>query len=90
MVIKSLTITEDAYNALKAMKREDESFSEVIIRVKKKQVILVEECFGVMKMSDKELKETLDNLKRIREETGRDFEKRAEKLKMVGKKHGNC
>ena len=90
MVIKSLTITEDAYDALKGMKYDNESFSDVILRIKKKQVILVEECFGVMKMSDKELKETLDNLKRIREETGRGFEERAEKLKMIGKKHGNC
>lgn len=33
MVIKSLTITENAYNVLKSWKHGDESFSEVIVRV---------------------------------------------------------
>ena len=89
MVIKSLTITESAYDALKAMKYEDESFSEVILRIKKKQALVIEECFGILKLGDKELKETLTRLKKRREETGKDFEKRAEDIRKILKHHGN-
>jgi predicted CopG family antitoxin len=32
MVTKTLTITQEAYDMLKAAKKEDESFSEVIVR----------------------------------------------------------
>ena len=30
---KNITITEDAYDRLKALKREDESFSELVVRL---------------------------------------------------------
>jgi len=30
---KNITITEDAYERLKALKREDESFSELVVRL---------------------------------------------------------
>ncbi len=32
MTVKTITITENAYNALKQLKHSDESFSEVILR----------------------------------------------------------
>ena len=33
MSSKNITITEDAYERLKALKREDESFSELVVRL---------------------------------------------------------
>jgi predicted CopG family antitoxin len=30
---KNITITEDAYDRLKALKRDDESFSELVVRL---------------------------------------------------------
>lgn len=33
MSSKNITITEDAYDRLKALKREDESFSDVVVRL---------------------------------------------------------
>jgi predicted CopG family antitoxin len=30
---KNITITEDAYDRLKALKREDESFSDLVVRL---------------------------------------------------------
>ncbi len=37
MSTKTITVTEDAYNALKALKEPRESFSETILRVAKKK-----------------------------------------------------
>ncbi len=65
MVIKSLTITEDAYETLKRMKYENESFSDVILRVGKTQVNIVEKYFGILKGTEKDAESWK---KRIREE----------------------
>jgi len=35
MAHKTLTVSEEAYNALKRMKRDGESFSDVILRITK-------------------------------------------------------
>ena len=37
MAHKTITISEDAYNALKSAKNENESFTDVILRVFKKR-----------------------------------------------------
>ena len=37
MVTKTITVTEEAYNALKALKAQRESFSKTIIRVSKRK-----------------------------------------------------
>ncbi len=52
MVIKSLTITEEAYNALKTLKYNNESFSEVILRLSKEKIGLVSKYFGVLKSEE--------------------------------------
>lgn len=33
MASKNITITEDAYDRLKALKRDDESFSDLVVRL---------------------------------------------------------
>ncbi len=40
MAHKTLTISEDAYNALKRLKKERESFSDVILRITKGRSLL--------------------------------------------------
>ena len=37
MATKTITVTEDAYEALKAMKAKNESFSKMILRVSKRK-----------------------------------------------------
>jgi predicted CopG family antitoxin len=74
MVIKSLTITEDAYDALKSLKHGDESFSEAILRVAKKKMS-VEKFFGVWKMSEKEAAELKREIKKTRKEMEKEFAK---------------
>jgi len=40
MVVKTVTLTKDAYDALAAMKNEGESFSEVVRRLTGSQILL--------------------------------------------------
>lgn len=52
MVIKSLTVTEDAYDALKALKYGDESFSETILRISSDKRGNAAKFFGALKDTD--------------------------------------
>ena len=81
MVIKSLTITEDAYDALKRLKYGKESFSDVIIRMSKEKVGLSAKFFGSIKMTEKEVKEWKENIKKRREDINREFEDRSKKIR---------
>lgn len=56
MATKTITVTEDAYYALNALKRENESFSEMSIRISRRKPL--GEFFGVL---SKEGGERLEN-----------------------------
>jgi len=66
MVIKSLTITEDAYEALKSMKYGDESFSDVILRLSKEKVGAAAKFFGMWKDKPEFADELARNIKEHR------------------------
>lgn len=64
MVTKTLTITKDAYERLKMLKKPDESFSKVIKRITEdKQDIM--RFAGIL--SEEEGEEMLKDIKRMRE-----------------------
>ncbi len=46
MATKTITVTEESYNALKFLKTPSESFSETILRVAKKRPL--SEFFGIL------------------------------------------
>lgn len=46
MAVKTITVTEDAYQALKSLKSTSESFSETILRVAKRKPL--SSFFGVL------------------------------------------
>ncbi|MBI5390720.1 antitoxin VapB family protein [Candidatus Woesearchaeota archaeon] len=73
MVIKSLTITEDAYDALKMLKHHDESFSEIILRLSQEKIGLTSRYFGALKGHTAALRE---NIQRRRKELDREVEQR--------------
>ena len=52
-MVKTITVTDDAYEALKKMKTEGESFSEVIKRVAKSRINL-KDYFGILPKEDVE------------------------------------
>lgn len=53
MATKTITIKESAYNALRKEKANEESFSEVILRITKARGSL-SECFGAWRMGNEE------------------------------------
>ncbi|MBI4918822.1 hypothetical protein HY837_02755 [archaeon] len=80
MTIKSLTITEKAYDTLKALKYGDESFSDVILRTGQEKVGAAAKFFGALKMSTEEAKEWKARIKKNRDEINKDFELRRKEI----------
>ncbi len=81
MAVKTITITEEAYEALRRIKERDRSFSEVIIEVTRGNRNHLDKCFGILKGS-KALNDLRKNLKKQRMQADRDARKRAEKLRL--------
>ena len=54
MTSKNISITEDVYNKLLKIKRKDESFSELFLRLLKIQKNSLEKSFGAWKLSEEE------------------------------------
>ncbi len=84
MVIKSLTITEEAYNSLKRLKYGDESFSKVIIRVAKEKKPDVKKYFGILRSSKTTTEEWINRIKKNRNEFDKHFTDRQVRLRRVG------
>lgn len=79
MVIKSLTITEDAYDTLKRLKYDEESFSDVILRIGKERGNAVHRYFGVLKCSEEEHAKRISELKERRAKADMEFLERQKK-----------
>lgn len=62
MTSKNISITEDVYNKLMKIKRDDESFSELFLRLLKVQKVKIEECFGGWDLSEEEKKDIWDGI----------------------------
>jgi predicted CopG family antitoxin len=57
MVVKTLTITEETYNKMKRLKRENESFSDLFNRLADEKLNIASRFRGLIKMSEKEVDE---------------------------------
>lgn len=82
MVIKSLTITEDAYNALKTIKCGDESFSDVILRLSKQKIGTAAKFAGALNMSEKEAKAWKQQVHKRREQANTEILQRSKLIKV--------
>jgi predicted CopG family antitoxin len=54
MTSKNISITEDVYKKLMKIKRENESFSELFLRLLSFQKVKLEKTFGAWNLSKKE------------------------------------
>lgn len=57
MTSKNISITEEVYNKLMKIKGENESFSELFLRLLRVQKYNIEKSFGAWNLSDKEMEE---------------------------------
>ncbi len=71
MVTKTITITKEAYESIRNLKNENESFSQLFIRISKNKVYS-KSFLGILS-KDSKIKE---NVKKYREEVEKDFEER--------------
>lgn len=70
MAVKTITVTEYAYKALKSLKAPRESFSDTILRVAKRKPL--SSFFGVLsRESGERLEKTVFELRKKRNETHR-------------------
>ena len=72
MATKTITVTEDAYESLKDLKKEGESFSDVLLRIGE-QKCNIDTFFGLLAG---DAKETRESLTKWRETFSKDAEKR--------------
>ncbi len=75
MVTKTITVTEEAYNAIKGMKRDDESFSELFKRIESKP-LRVKDILGILDDSPKEVEAWKHRMKEWRMRADKDFRRR--------------
>lgn len=69
MVVKTITITEDAYVAVKSLKNDDESFSDLFLRLGKQRVTF-KDIVGILGPGDIDT----DAVKDLRKKMSRDME----------------
>ena len=72
MTSKNISITEEVYNKLMKIKRENESFSELFLRLLRIQKINFEKSFGAWNLNEEESKEIWGD---ITNRSGREWEK---------------
>lgn len=80
MTIKSLTITEEAYNAIKSLKHGDESFSGVLVRIAKEKKGRAANFFGALEGGSSQAKKWKEQIKLRRFEIEKEFKKRSEEM----------
>ena len=62
MTSKNISITKDVYEKLIKIKRENESFSELFLRLLRVQKNNLEKSFGAWNLTEKEKKEIWDGI----------------------------
>ncbi len=72
MTSKNISITEEVYKKLMKIKRENESFSELFLRLLRIQKIKMKKTFGAWNLSNNEKNEIWDD---ISNRLGRSWEK---------------
>lgn len=71
MAFKTITITEPAYKAAKRMKKDEESFTELFLRIA--PPIKVKDIFGLSKSTPEEYDALMTGIKEGRNPNKRDF-----------------
>ncbi len=76
MTSKTITITNEAYNKIKSLKHNYESFSDLFIRISENKNDAGKRFFGIFKTTTEEMINRRKHFKKLREDTSKDFEER--------------
>lgn len=84
-MVKTITITDEAYNRIKMSKQPDESFSRLFLRQFEHKMTIKEfaERAQQFKISEKEADEWIDRIHKARKEELKREEKRHEHLRQL-------
>lgn len=77
--MKTITVTDEAYDTIKKLKEKDESFSGLLIRIGKPR-LTAQELFGALRKSEREASEAQLRLKKTRAEASANASDREKKL----------
>ncbi len=81
MAVKTITITEKAYNKLLNLKKERESFSDLFNRISdEKKGKLWRDHIGILKNNTETIFKTRERYKKIRKDLSESFEIRKNKI----------
>ncbi|HLC74558.1 MAG TPA: antitoxin VapB family protein [Candidatus Nanoarchaeia archaeon] len=80
MVIKSLTITENAYSVLKSWKHGDESFSDTILRLGRSHAEHIKKFCGILNRSEAEVKSCEKEIKEARVQSNVAFKEKQKRM----------
>jgi len=80
MVVKTITVTEDAYEAIKRLKRGDESFSELFRRLGDATLTL-KDIRGVLKTTPEDVEDLQRRVTEIRKRHGEGLRKRIDDVR---------
>jgi predicted CopG family antitoxin len=81
MAIKTITITEDAYESIKNLKDAGESFSELFLRISKKTT-KVGDLLGALKLSDEDTEAMKKRIAEYRKKTSEDILERRKNVRL--------
>lgn len=77
-MVKTITVTDEAYGILKKMKGENDSFSKVIIKVARERKTDLSRFLGILSKRDAD--DARKRVKNIREKLSKDIESRTNVL----------
>ncbi len=80
MAIKTITVTENAYDTIKRLKSEDESFSDLFLRLGERY-LTINQVRGILNATPEDAAAFSKRVKQIREELGKGMEKRMENVR---------
>lgn len=81
MAVKTITVTEDAYLAMKRIKNEDESFSDLFLRVSKKHVLTAKDLVGAISMTPHEGEEWSHRVTEHQKRMNEDFRRHMDNVR---------
>lgn len=80
MVTKTVTVTEDAYDAIKRLKYGNESFSDLFLRLGSKP-LTARDVVGVLKHTPEESRAYVESVRKLHKELGEGLQARLDDVR---------